>query len=115
MDASIHNYTLTIHPDQVPEVNGFWSITMYNESYRFVDNEINRYSVGDRTHNLHLQNNTLTIIIQKDRPMVAAEVDNWLPAPNGTFVLIARLYWPTKETFNLPYLPPGVEKSQTIY
>ena len=115
LDASVHNYTLTICPNQVPKVNGFWSITMYNEDLRFVENVINRYSIGDRTHNLHLHNNTLTIIIQKDMPMVVAEVNNWLPAPNGKFVLIARLYWPTKETFNLPYLPPGVEKSQNIY
>ena len=33
---------------QVPPVNGFWLLTMYDESYFFVPNTLNRHSVSPR-------------------------------------------------------------------
>ena len=43
---------------------------------------------------------SLTIYLQKDSPGSDKEA-NWLPAPEGRFVLMLRLYWP-KET------PPSI-------
>jgi hypothetical protein len=42
------NYVLAFPKGETPPVNGFWSITMYNEKYFFVDNPINRYSISAR-------------------------------------------------------------------
>ncbi len=42
------DYVLTFPKGQTPPVKGFWSITMYNERYFFVDNPINRYSISAR-------------------------------------------------------------------
>jgi Protein of unknown function (DUF1214) len=33
---------------QMPPVDGFWSVTMYNAKYFFVDNPLNRYNVSQR-------------------------------------------------------------------
>ncbi len=33
---------------QLPPVNGFWSLTMYNAEYFFVDNPLNRYTLSAR-------------------------------------------------------------------
>ena len=34
---------------RLPPVNGFWSLTMYDAEYFFVDNPLNRYTVSPRT------------------------------------------------------------------
>ena len=41
-----NNYIIHFNPGQTPPVNAFWSITMYNNKSLFVDNPINRYSIG---------------------------------------------------------------------
>ena len=33
---------------QTPPVDGFWSLTMYNAEYFFVDNKLNKYTVSPR-------------------------------------------------------------------
>ncbi len=39
-----------LHFDNVPQVEAFWSLTMYDAvNYYLVANSINRYSIGDRT------------------------------------------------------------------
>ena len=51
LDASKYNYVITFSKDQLPPVDprGFWSLTMYNEGQQFVENPLNRYSIGDRS------------------------------------------------------------------
>jgi hypothetical protein len=87
-----NNYTIHFNPGQTPPVDGFWSITMYNNMGLFVNNSINRYSVG--TYTQGLKNNTdgsLDIHIQNASPGTENE-SNWLPAPQGSFNLILRTY-----------------------
>ena len=43
-----HRYQIVFPKGQLPPVNAFWSITMYNAKQFFVDNPINRYAIGDR-------------------------------------------------------------------
>ena len=33
---------------QMPPVNGFWSLTMYDKDYFFVPNPLNRYTLSQR-------------------------------------------------------------------
>ena len=42
-------YTTRFVPGQLPKVNGFWSLTLYDPTYNFTPNPINCYSIGDRT------------------------------------------------------------------
>ena len=47
LDGSKHRYTLTFAPNQLPPVNGFWSLTMYDSrSGLLIRNPINRYLVN---------------------------------------------------------------------
>lgn len=105
-----HAYTLTM-PARVPvrtNNGGFWSITMYDAQDRFmVDNEINRYKIGSVTEGLDRnEDGTLTIYISHKRPTDPTHLANWLPAPDGYFMLQARLYEPddsiVKGEFKLP-------------
>ena len=64
-----NNYTIHFNPGQTPPVDGFWSISMYNDKSLFVDNPINRYNIGKYTEGL--KNNTdgsLDIYIQNANP-----------------------------------------------
>ena len=41
-------YVMTFKKGLTPPVNGFWSLTMYDANYFFVDNPLNRYSISAR-------------------------------------------------------------------
>jgi hypothetical protein len=96
LDTSKHNYTITFAAGQLPPVNAFWSITMYDgKSQLLIKNPIDRYLINSPMLP-ELQKNadgSITLYIQKDSPGKAKE-SNWLPAPNGTLYLVMRLYWP---------------------
>jgi hypothetical protein len=102
----------TIRFEQEPPVDAFWSITMYDlPEYFLVANPIGRYSIGDRTAGLRRDDDgALTIAIAHDDPG-EAERANWLPAPDGRFRPILRLYSPRPEIFDGSYeLPPIVRR-----
>ena len=111
LNGGTNSYRMTFTPDSMPKTsgNGFWSITLYNSTGRFYDNPINRYSIGDHTENLYYQRGNLTLCIQHDKPQDPRAFHNWLPAPSETFYMIARIYWPTQDELDNPYLPPGLE------
>jgi len=103
IDTSKSNYVLMFAKGQLPPVNSFWSVTMYDgKNQLLIENPLNRYLINSpmlpkMTTN---RDGSLTLYIQKDSPGKAKE-SNWLPAPNGPVYLVMRLYWP-KET------PPSV-------
>ena len=90
-----NRYTMTFAKDQTPPVNGFWSLTLYNEHHFFAPNELRRYSLGTKNKTLKTNpDGSLTFYVQADPPP-QAQRDNWLPAPKGAdFSLFMRAYWP---------------------
>jgi hypothetical protein len=106
-----NKYTITFPIDQTPPVNGFWSLTLYNQHHFFEINKLNRYSLG--TKNKSLKKNpdgSLTFYVQADPPAEEFH-DNWLPAPkNGDFSLFMRAYWPKEAVLNGSWTPPAVLK-----
>jgi hypothetical protein len=107
LDGSKHNYTLTFPAGQLPPVNAFWSVTMYDgKSQLLIENPINRYLINSPMLPTMKTNadGSLTLYIQNKSP--GADKDaNWLPAPNDTIYLVLRLYWPKAEPPSI--LPPG--------
>lgn len=88
-----NKYVITFAKGQLPPVRGFWSITMYDEDYFFVDNPLNRYSISARVSPKANADGSTEIYIQNETPGADKE-NNWLPAPKGKFILMMRLYWP---------------------
>ena len=86
-------YVVHFEKDQTPPVQGFWSITMYDSKYFFVENPINRYSISARQNLKKNTDGSIDIYIQKESPGADKE-SNWLPAPADKFVLMLRMYWP---------------------
>ncbi|MDW9830359.1 DUF1254 domain-containing protein [Sinorhizobium meliloti] len=96
LDGSKHKYTITFAPGQLPPVNAFWSVTMYDGKSQFlVKNPINRYLINSPMLPGMKKDadGSLTLYIQKDSPGADKEA-NWLPAPDDTIYLVMRLYWP---------------------
>ena len=107
LDGSKHSYTLTFGKDQLPPVNTFWSVTMYDgKTQLLIDNPINRYLINSPMLPAMKKNpdGSLTLYIQKDSPGKGKEA-NWLPAPDGPIYMVMRLYWP--KTTPPSILPPG--------
>ena len=118
LDGSKHKYTLTFPAGQLPPVNSFWSVTMYDgKSQLLVKNPINRYLINSPMLPGMKKNEdgSLTLYIQKDSPGADKEA-NWLPAPDDTIYLVMRLYWPKTEAPSIlpagegTWQPPGVNK-----
>jgi hypothetical protein len=88
-----NKYVIHFPEGQLPPAQGFWSLTMYDSSYFFVNNPLNRYSISARQNLKSNPDGSTDLYIQKDSPGTDKE-SNWLPAPPGDFVLMLRLYWP---------------------
>lgn len=117
LDGSKHNYTLTFAAGQLPPVNAFWSVTMYDgKTQLLIKNPINRYLINSPMLPGMKKNadGSLTLFVQKDSPGADKE-SNWLPAPDGPIYIVMRLYWPKTESPSvLPvgagtWQPPGMK------
>jgi hypothetical protein len=106
---SANRYTVTFAKGATPPVNGFWSLSIYNEHHFFVANSINRFSLGTKNKGLKYgADGSLTIYVQADPPANAAQRANWLPAPKGDFSLYVRSYWPKPAITEGSWTPPAV-------
>ena len=107
-----NRYTLRFAPSQLPPVNAFWSLTMYEEPQSLlVANPINRYLINSPMlpQLKRDPDGGLTLIVQNESPGKDKEA-NWLPAPNGPFSLIMRLYWPKAEALEGKWKKPELRK-----
>jgi hypothetical protein len=100
-----------LHFDELPPVEAFWSLTMYDAvNYYLVANPINRYSIGDRTPGLQYNDDgSLDLYLQPDSPGPDKE-SNWLPAPAGDFRPTLRMYQPGEAVFDGLWLPPSIKR-----
>jgi hypothetical protein len=110
-----HRYQMTF--ETLPPAKAFWSVTMYDKSYDgtagyLVENPINRYLINSTTEGLiYGDDGSLTITFQHEQPADSAERANWLPAPEGPFYLVMRIYWPEKAALDGTWTPPPVKQS----
>jgi len=118
LDGSQYNYTLTFPAGQLPPVNAFWSVTMYDgKTQLLIENPINRYLINSPMLPTLKKNadGSLTIYIQHKSPGADKE-SNWLPAPNGPIYTAMRLYWPKTEAPSIlpvgegTWQPPGIKR-----
>lgn len=122
LDGSKHTYQLNFPAGQLPPVNAFWSVTMYDgNSQLLIENPINRYLINapmlpDLKKN---PDGSLTLYIQHKSPGKDKEA-NWLPAPNGPMFVVMRLYWPKTEVPSVyplgkgTWQPPGIVPVQNL-
>ncbi|GJE45884.1 DUF1254 domain-containing protein [Methylobacterium soli] len=103
-------YVMRFPAGELPPVEGFWSLTMYDSAFFFVENPINRYSVSPRDKLQANPDGSVDLFIQNESPGAMRE-SNWLPAPEGPFNLMLRTYWPKDALLNGAWGPPPVSRS----
>jgi hypothetical protein len=112
LDASMNSYTLTFEKDQFPPVKAFWSLTMYDgKTQLFIDNPLDRYLLNSTMmEQFKLEkDSSLNFYIASKSPGKDLE-SNWLPAPEGPFYMVLRLYGPEKEVLEGEWNSPQVQK-----
>lgn len=108
-----NKYVMHFAKGELPPVHGFWSLTMYNSQYFFVENPINRYSISPRQDLKQNADGSVDLYIQNESPGADKE-SNWLPAPKDKFILMLRMYWPDESPPSIldgSWKPPAVVKS----
>ena len=109
--SGANKYVMHFDKGQMPPTKGFWSLTMYNAEYFFVDNPLNRYTLSARNKLKQNADGSVDLYIQHENPGKVEE-SNWLPAPADKFILMLRLYWPRETPPSLldgTWKPPAVK------
>lgn len=106
-----NNYVLHFEKSEIPPVNAFWSLTLYDEEGYQVANPLNRFAIGDRDALKYNADGSLDLLIQHESPGKDKE-SNWLPAPkSGKLGLTLRLYAPKAAVVNGEWNPPPVRRA----
>jgi hypothetical protein len=107
-----NNYLLHFRKDELPPVDAFWSLTMYDAEGFQIANPINRFAIGDRDALTYNSDGSLDLYIQNRSPGVDKE-SNWLPAPkNGALGLTLRLYAPKPQVADGRWNPPAIRQER---
>jgi hypothetical protein len=107
-----NRYSVRFAPGQLPPVNAFWSLTMYElPSSLLSANPLNRYLLNSPMLPQFNRDadGGLTLFIQNESPGKDKEA-NWLPAPKGPFFMAMRLYWPRDEALDGKWTAPPLKR-----
>lgn len=105
-------YTITFDTKDLPPVDQWWSVPIYDKDGYFVANELNRYTINNfMLDQLYVdKNGKITIYVQNEKPKDRLKAQNWLPAPKGNFRLTPRFYGSEQPLidgrYNMPNLMP---------
>lgn len=109
-----NRYTLRFAPGQLPPVNAFWSLTLYElPSSLLYANLLDRYLINSpMLPDLKKDaDGGITLHVQNESPGADAE-SNWLPVPKGPFFAVMRLYWPKPDALDGQWKAPPLERTK---
>jgi len=106
-----NKYTIQFNKDDMPPVNAFWPVTLYDADGFQVANELNRFAVSSWMPFKYNPDGSRDLYFQNESPGPDNEA-NWLPAPKGAFNPCRRLYSPKSEALTGKWNPPPVVKAQ---
>jgi hypothetical protein len=112
LNAAKNRYTLTFPKGGLPPNEAFWSLTMYDgKTQLLVANPLKRYLINS-TMESSLKRNAdggVTLYVQAGSPGADKEA-NWLPAPQGPFYTVLRIYQPRPEVQNGDWKAPQLRR-----
>jgi hypothetical protein len=106
-----NKYAIHFDKNNLPPVDAFWSVTLYDPEGFQVANTLNRFAVSSWMPFKYNADGSLDLYLQNESPGKDKEV-NWLPAPVGAFNLTMRLYGPKSEALTGRWNPPPVTRVQ---
>jgi hypothetical protein len=105
-----NKYTIHFDKADLPPVDAFWSITLYDPAGNAYPNSLNRQAVSSWMPFAYNDDGSLDLYFQNEDPGPAHQA-NWLPAPKDAFNLTMRLYSPRNEALVGKWNPPPVAKA----
>jgi hypothetical protein len=105
-----NDYVLHFNKDELPPVDAFWSVTMYDADGFQVANPINRFAIGDRDALTYNRDGSLDLYLQHEDPGPDKQ-SNWLPAPRGPLGVTMRLYAPRPVVLHGHWAPPPIKRT----
>jgi hypothetical protein len=112
--AGTNRYTLRFEAGQLPPVNAFWSLTLYElPSSLLYANPLDRYLINSSMLNglKRAPDGSVTLYVQHESPGPENEA-NWLPAPSGPFFAVMRLYWPQEAALDGAWKAPALTSEE---
>ena len=110
LDGAASQFKIHFAKENLPPVDAFWSITLYDNEGFQVANELNRFAVSSWMPFKFNSDGSLDLYFQNESPGQDKEA-NWLPAPKGPFNLTMRLYAPKSAALTGKWSPPPVVKA----
>ena len=113
LDAAQHSYRMRIPPGGMPPAKAFWSLSMYDgKTQLFIDNPLDRYLLNSAMESDFVRepDGSVVLYIQSEAPPESL-MPNWLPAPDGPFYAVMRLYLPTDEVLQGDWTRPAITKA----
>jgi len=104
-----NNYVLHFSKEELPPVEAFWSVTMYDAEGYQTANPINRFAVSSWMPFKYNADGSLDLTIQHENPGADKEA-NWLPAPKGPLGVTMRIYAPKAVALDGRWNPPVVKR-----
>jgi len=106
-----NRYVLHFEKSNLPPVDAFWSVTLYDSDGFQVANVLNRFAVSSWMPFKYNPDGSLDLYFQNESPGKDKEA-NWLPAPKAPFNLTMRLYAPRSEALTGKWAPPAIVREQ---
>jgi hypothetical protein len=110
LDASKSSYELHFNKGELPPNKAFWSLTMYDgKTQLLVANPLKRYLLNSTTLKSYKYgaDGSLTLYVSHGNPGAAKQL-NWLPAPEGPFYAVLRVYLPGEAVLNGTWKQPPI-------
>jgi hypothetical protein len=103
-----HCYSLHFEDGGQLPADAFWSITLYGADRYLAPNALGRHALGNRSPLVRAPDGSLRLHVSRRPP--PGPQQNWLPAPDGPFYLILRLYHPQERLLSGQYRFPDLER-----
>jgi hypothetical protein len=116
---AIHFKAPLARVEQIPPVQGFWSVTIYDSAGKLVPwpnttETLTWNAVGDpfvqNHHPCFNHDGSLDLYLQSTEPPDGSmQKCNWLPTPAGTgYIVFLRMYWPDDVITSGKWVPPPI-------
>ena len=108
LDGTHKSYTITFPAGQLPPVDAFWSVTVYNQDGYLVANDLGRHALNSFNALQPNADGSLTLHLSHQAP-AQAPTANWLPVPAGPFEVTVRLYGPRPQVLDGSWKMPAIQ------
>lgn len=103
-----HVYRIRFDDGGALPADAFWSVTLYGADRYLAANRLDRFALGNRSALQRDADGALSLHVSHREP--PGPRSNWLPAPDGPFYLILRLYHPQERMLKGQYRFPEMER-----